>query len=65
MFTATSKDQVIEQILMRSLKTTGGLTGPGKGLNVEASRNQWLYSRPLCAAISEYVLSIVNPVKLP
>ena len=44
-----STDLVIEQVLMRSVKTTGGLTR-GRGLT-EAQRNQWLLSMPAC---SEY-----------
>ena len=60
---AVSSDQVIEQVLMRSLKTTGGLTGPGKGLNDEASRNQWLYSRTICAATSDAIQEITHGVK--
>ena len=38
---------------MKSIKSVGGMTGPGKGLNDEANRNLWLYSRPLCAMTNE------------
>ena len=55
LFSAISTDQIIEQVLMKSLKSRGGMTGPGKGLNVEASRNQWIHSRPICAAVSRLV----------
>ena len=45
-----SQDLVIEQVLMRSLKTSGGLTrGTGFG---ERQRLVWLLSMPACAEIS-------------
>lgn len=37
---------VIEQVLMRSLKSTGGLTR-GRGLS-ESQRTKWLLSMPIC-----------------
>ncbi|MCG8047094.1 MAG: hypothetical protein N0E48_15920, partial [Candidatus Thiodiazotropha endolucinida] len=43
-------DLVIEQVLMRSVKTTGGMTR-GKGM-AESQRVQWLLSMPSCAAMN-------------
>ena len=45
-----STDLVIEQSLMRALKTSGGLTR-GTGFN-ETQRQIWLMSRPLCLEAS-------------
>ena len=45
-----SPDLVIEQVLMRSVKTTGGMTR-GKGMS-ECQRAQWLLSMPACAAMN-------------
>ena len=45
-----STDLVIEQVLMRSVKTTGGMTR-GKGMS-EYQRAQWLLSMPACAAMN-------------
>lgn len=45
-----STDLVIEQVLMRSLKTSGGLTR-GRGMT-ERQRLTWLLSRPACAEAS-------------
>ncbi|PIK40129.1 hypothetical protein BSL78_23030 [Apostichopus japonicus] len=42
-----SSDLVIEQVLMRSLKTTGGLTR-GRGMT-DAERARWILSMPACA----------------
>ena len=44
-----SSDLVIEQVLMRSVKTTGGLTC-GRGLT-ETQRFVWLLSMPTCAEV--------------
>ena len=45
-----SQDLVIEQVLMSSLKTSGGLTrGTGFG---ERQRLVWLLSMPACAEIN-------------
>ena len=41
-----STDLVIEQVLMRSLKATGGLTR-GRGLS-DIQRTKWLLSMPIC-----------------
>ena len=46
-----STDLVIEQALMRNLKTTGGLTR-GRGMN-ESQRVTWLLSTPACVDINE------------
>jgi len=45
-----STDLVIEQVLMRSLKTIGGLTRE-TGIS-ETQRLVWLLSMPMCAKIS-------------
>ena len=45
-----SLDQAIEQILMKSVKTTGGLTR-GRGMS-EVQRLVWLMSRPTCLEIN-------------
>ena len=46
-----STDLVIEQMLMRSLKTSDGLTR-GRGMT-EAQRTIWLLSMPACADVSQ------------
>ena len=45
-----STDLVIEQVLMRSVKSTGGLTR-GRGMT-ENQRALWLYSMPICLQIN-------------
>lgn len=45
-----STDLVIEQVLMRSMKTCGGLTR-GRGMS-ETQRTVWLLSTPACAEIN-------------
>ena len=45
-----SPDLVIEQVLMRSLKTRGGLTR-GRGMT-EIQRLIWCLSRPVCAEVN-------------
>ncbi|XP_065915240.1 uncharacterized protein [Dysidea avara] len=45
-----SSDLVIEQVLMRSMKTNGGLTR-GRGMN-EQQRLVWLLSMPACAEVN-------------
>ncbi|WAR19746.1 hypothetical protein MAR_001584 [Mya arenaria] len=45
-----STDLIIEQMLMRSVKTVGGLTR-GSGMD-EAQRAQWILSRPACSEIN-------------
>ncbi|XP_055996638.1 uncharacterized protein LOC125683641 [Ostrea edulis] len=46
-----SSDLLIEQVLMRSVKTAGGLMR-GRGLT-EAQRSLWLISMPACADINQ------------
>ena len=46
-----STDLIIEQRLMRSLKTVGGLT-KGRGMT-ETERALWLLSRPACSEIND------------
>ena len=45
-----STDLLIEQVLMRSVKTTGGLTR-GRGMS-ESQRSSWLLSTPICAEVN-------------
>lgn len=45
-----SSDLIIEQMLMRSLKTTGGLTR-GRGMT-ESQRSTWLLGMPACANVN-------------
>ena len=45
-----SSDLVIEQVLMKSVKSTGGMTR-GRGMS-ESHRAQWLLSMPACIAIN-------------
>ena len=45
-----STDLVIEQELMRSLKTSGGLTN-GSGMT-EAQRSLWVLLRPVCSTVN-------------
>ena len=51
-------DLVIEQALMRSVKTSGGLTR-GRGLT-KVQRSQWLMSMPSCAAVNEAMQSLTD-----
>ena len=46
-----STDLIIEQVLMRSINTHGGLTR-GKGM-AENQRLVWVWSMPICASINE------------
>jgi hypothetical protein len=46
-----STDLIIEQVLMRSLKSTGGLTR-GRGMS-ESQRTLWLLSMPACAEMNQ------------
>ncbi len=49
-WTGLSTDRIIEQVLMRSLKTSGGLTR-GTGMS-ETQRLVWLLSMPIRAEIN-------------
>ena len=51
-------DQIIEQVLMRSLKTRGGLTE--KGDFTEAQRNVWLHSRNTCSKVNDAMQRFVD-----
>ena len=51
-----STDLIIEQVLMRSVKTSGGLTR-GKGIN-EHQRLVWLLSMPICAETNRVMQSL-------
>ena len=46
-----STDLVIEQVLMRSIKTSGGLTR-GRGMT-EQQRLMWVLSMPVCAEVNK------------
>ena len=50
-----SSDLVIEQVLMRSMKTSGGLTR-GRGMT-EQQRLMWALSMPACAEVNSAMLS--------
>ena len=50
-FAGISVDMIIEQEMMKSLKTAGGPVGAGQ-MGDEASRNSWLYSWPIFAQIN-------------
>jgi len=51
-------DLTIEQTLMRTLKSTGGMTR-GKGMT-EVQRAQWLLSMPVCAAVNSSMQALTN-----
>lgn len=51
-------DLCIEQVLMRSMKSQGGLTR-GRGMT-ESVRHQWVYSMHHCAAVQEAMSSLTN-----
>ena len=53
-----STDLVIEQVLMRSLKTSGGLTR-GRGMT-ERQRVIWLLSIPACAELNRAMLALTG-----
>ena len=53
-----STDLVIEQALMRSIKTIGGLTR-GRGL-AETQRAQWLLSMPHCAEMNQAMQKLAD-----
>ncbi|XP_073243634.1 uncharacterized protein [Porites lutea] len=53
-----STDLIIEQVLMRSVKTTGGLTR-GRGMS-ETQRLVWLMSMPACADINNSMQNLTG-----
>jgi len=53
-----SPDLVIEQVLMRSLKTTGGLTR-GRGMT-ETQQLVWCMSRPVCAEVNNAMQQLTS-----
>ena len=53
-----STDLVIEQTLLRSVKTTGGMTR-GKGMS-EQQRAQWVLSMPACSSINLAMQKVEN-----
>ena len=53
-----STDLVIEQVLMRSVKTSGGLTR-GRGMT-EVQRAQWLLSMPACADVNSAMQNLTG-----
>ena len=55
-----STDLVIEQVLMHSIKSVGGMTR-GRGMN-EAQRAQWLLSMPACAEINSAMQEFTDQI---
>ncbi|XP_069112197.1 uncharacterized protein [Argopecten irradians] len=53
-----SSDLIIEQVLMRSLKTSGGLTR-GRGMT-DIQRAKWVQSMPACAEINNEMQNITD-----
>lgn len=53
-----STDLIIEQTLMRSVKTSGGMTR-GKGMS-ELQRAKWILSMPACSSINTAMQSFEN-----
>ena len=53
-----SPNLVIEQVLMRSMKTSGGLTR-GRGMT-ETQQLIWLMSHPLCAEVNSAMQQLTN-----
>ena len=53
-----STDLIIEQVLMRSLKTAGGLTR-GRGFS-EVQRAMWVLSRPACSEMSHAMQLLIG-----
>ena len=53
-----STDLAIEQVLMRSIKSSGGLTR-GRGLGV-AQRTLWLLSMPACCEVNEAMQTLTG-----
>ena len=55
-----STDLVIEQVLMRSIKSVGGMTR-GRGMS-ESQRAQWLLSMPACAEINNAMQEFTDQI---
>ena len=53
-----SSDLVIEQVLMRSIKTVGGLTR-GRGMS-ESQQALWILSRPACSEINSTMQELIG-----
>ena len=53
-----SSDLVIEQVLMRSIKSVGGLTR-GRGIS-ESQRALWILSRPACSEINSTMQELIG-----
>ena len=53
-----SSDLVIEQVLMRSMTATGGLTR-GRGMT-ESQRTRWLLSMPACAEVNSAIQELTD-----
>ncbi|CAC5394798.1 unnamed protein product [Mytilus coruscus] len=53
-----STDLIIEQVLMRSIKSTGGLTRR-RGMG-EAQRTQWLLAMPVCAEYNNVMQQVTG-----
>ena len=55
-----SADLIIEQVLMKNMKTTGGLTR-GRGMT-ETQRLVWVLSSPICAEVNEALQGLTGVV---
>ena len=53
-----STDLVIEQVLMRTLKTSGGLTR-GRGMT-EQQRLTWVMAMPVCAEVNRVMQDLIQ-----
>ena len=53
-----STDLVIEQVLMRSVKSAGGLTG-GRGM-ADSQQTQWRLSTPACADVNDTLQGVTG-----
>ena len=53
-----SSDLVIEQVLLKSTKTSGGLTR-GRGMT-DQQRSTWLMSMPVCAEVNIVMLELTR-----
>ena len=59
-WTELSTDLVIKQVIMRSIKSVGGMT-TGRGMS-EFQRAQWLLSMPACAEINNAMQEFTDQI---
>jgi len=57
-WTGLSTDLIIEQVMMRAVKTNGGLTR-GRGIN-ESVRHLWVCSMHQCASVYSGIASLLS-----